>query len=217
MIVMCVLLWLAVLGSTGWAALGIRRARGAALPGPAPLDLAEAAFLTGGPRRVADTALVSLCYDGRMMIGGPGIVQVRTGARGNDPAERAVLEVFGSAASGALHPVRSAAQTHPAVRETGEGLAARGLLIAPGALSRWRTGRRSRRCSASWACPCSGSWRPSRPDRPWPRSRPCCSGWWPRWYWPCRPAAGPPRLGGRPWRPTAGPTAPVRTPGWRWR
>ncbi|MER5929479.1 TIGR04222 domain-containing membrane protein [Streptomyces sp. NPDC002054] len=140
MIVACVLLlWLAVLGSTGWAALGIRRARGAALPGPAPLDLSEAAFLTGGPRRVADAALVSLCYDGRMMIGGPGIVQVRTGARGNDPGERAVLEVFGSAVSGALHPLRSAAQTHPAVRETGEGLAARGMLITPGALSRWRT------------------------------------------------------------------------------
>ncbi|MEV8532093.1 TIGR04222 domain-containing membrane protein [Streptomyces sp. NPDC051211] len=139
MIVVTVLVWLAVAGSTGYAALGIRRARGPALPRPALLDSTEAAFLTGGPRRVVDAALVSLCYDGRMMIGGPGIVQVRTGAQGHDPVERAVLEVFGGAASGALYPLRSATQTHPAVRETGEGLAARGLLGAPRALSRWRT------------------------------------------------------------------------------
>ncbi|MFF5444138.1 TIGR04222 domain-containing membrane protein [Streptomyces sp. NPDC012888] len=142
MIVYTVLVWLAVVGSGLALQRSLARARGSAgaagPAGPAVLDGAEVAFLTGGPRRVVDAALVALCYDGRMMIGGPGVVQVRTGARGTDPVERAVLEVFAAAPASALAPLRTALLTHPAVRETGEGLLARGLLADPVALSRVR-------------------------------------------------------------------------------
>ncbi|MGW8887801.1 TIGR04222 domain-containing membrane protein [Streptomyces sp. NPDC055749] len=93
-------------------------------------DIYEAAFLNGGPARVVDTALTAMHSDGRLAVGGPGIVAVlRNEAR--DPVERAVLEQLAAAPSGALHTLRAAVMRHPAVQETGDGLAARGLLIAP--------------------------------------------------------------------------------------
>ncbi|MFD3653661.1 TIGR04222 domain-containing membrane protein [Streptomyces sp. NPDC058620] len=93
-------------------------------------DLYEAAFLNGGPARVVDTALTALHTDGRLTVGGPGIVAVlRNEAR--DPVERAVLQELAAAPSGALHTLRAAVMRHPAVQETGDGLAARGLLVAP--------------------------------------------------------------------------------------
>ncbi|MFI8104916.1 TIGR04222 domain-containing membrane protein [Streptomyces sp. NPDC086023] len=139
--VLAVLVWAAVIGSTTVLAVAVRRRRGSAGATPAVLhDLTEVAFLSGGPRRVVDTALVGLCYDGRMMIGGPGIVQVRSGARAADPVERAVLAAHQAAPSGALQWLRLTAVRDPAVQETGDALAARGLLSAPGegeALKRW--------------------------------------------------------------------------------
>ncbi|WP_281277910.1 TIGR04222 domain-containing membrane protein [Streptomyces globosus] len=99
---------------------------------PRLLDLSEAAFLTGGPGGVVDTALVVLLGDGRLTAGGPGIVQARPGAPAADTAERAVLRACGQAPSGRLYQVRYAAMRDPAVQEVGDGLAARGLLTAPG-------------------------------------------------------------------------------------
>ncbi|WP_031086484.1 TIGR04222 domain-containing membrane protein, partial [Streptomyces sp. NRRL WC-3549] len=102
-------------------------------------DLQEAAFLGGGPARVVDTALTALYADGRMVIGGPGIVAVRR-AEARDAVERAVLQELAAAPSGALHTLRESVMRHPAVQEIGDGLAARGLLTAPGknrARRRW--------------------------------------------------------------------------------
>lgn len=94
-------------------------------------DLSEAAFLSGGPARVVDTALTRMHADGRLAVGGPGIVAVqRDEAR--DAVERAVLQELAGAPSGALHTLREAVMRHPAVQEIGDGLAARGLLVAPG-------------------------------------------------------------------------------------
>ncbi|NXY96517.1 TIGR04222 domain-containing membrane protein, partial [Streptomyces sp. BR123] len=87
---------------------------------------------------VVDTALVSLLSDGRMAAGGPGIVQVLPGARAADPAERAVLRAYAQAPSGWLYQVRYAAMIDPAVQETGDALAHRGLLAPPGWGRRWR-------------------------------------------------------------------------------
>ncbi|MGW7090707.1 TIGR04222 domain-containing membrane protein [Streptomyces sp. NPDC054874] len=92
--------------------------------------LYEAAFLNGGPARVADTALTSLQSNGRILIGGPGIVSVQW-AEAHDPVEHAVLQELSAAPSGALHLVREAVMRHPAVQEIGDGLAARGLLVPP--------------------------------------------------------------------------------------
>ncbi|MCY0940851.1 TIGR04222 domain-containing membrane protein [Streptomyces antarcticus] len=131
--------WLGVSASTVLLFLGLRRSRPPA-PGPGSglHDLSEAAFLSGGPGGVVDTALVSLLVDGRLVVGGPGIVHVRPGARAADTAERAVLQAHQGAASGWLYQVRYAAMLDPAVQETGDALAARGLLSPPGSGRTWR-------------------------------------------------------------------------------
>ncbi|CAL9572291.1 hypothetical protein SUDANB120_04874 [Streptomyces sp. enrichment culture] len=125
--------WLAVAVSSVLLVGALRRTR-PRTGGEQPrlLDLSEAAFLTGGPGGVVDTALVALLGDGRLTAGGPGIVQARPGAPAADTAERAVLRACGQAPSGWLYQVRYAAMRDPAVQEVGDGLAARGLLAAPG-------------------------------------------------------------------------------------
>lgn len=97
----------------------------------------EAAFLNGGPARVVDTALTALHTDGRVVIGGPGIVSVLR-PQAQDPVERAVLHELALAPNGALHLLRPAVMRHPAVQEIGDGLAARGLLARPEELRRRR-------------------------------------------------------------------------------
>ncbi|MEU3772856.1 TIGR04222 domain-containing membrane protein [Streptomyces sp. NPDC032472] len=130
--------WLAVIASTVVLFRGLRRAMPHAGPAPQLLGLSEAAFVTGGPGGVVDTALVSLLGDGRLVVGGPGIVQVRPGAQGSDPAERAVLQAHAQAPSGWLYQVRYLAMLDPAIQETGDALVARGLLARPGWGHRWR-------------------------------------------------------------------------------
>ncbi|MEU9299655.1 TIGR04222 domain-containing membrane protein [Streptomyces sp. NPDC048269] len=136
---LALVIWIAVAASSGLLVRGLRRARPRS-GGPAPVlhDLSEAAFVAGGPGNVVDTALVSMLSDGRLMAGGPGIVHVRPGARADDPAERAVLQAHRGAPSGWLYQVRYAAMIDPAVQETGDALAARGLLSPPGWGRTWR-------------------------------------------------------------------------------
>ncbi|MER7697735.1 TIGR04222 domain-containing membrane protein [Streptomyces sp. NPDC096095] len=99
-------------------------------PGHALHDPYEAAFLNGGPARVVDTALSALHADGRLVVGGPGIVAVARAWAGG-PVERAVFQELAAAPNGALHVLRDAVMRHPAVQEIGDGLAARGLLVSP--------------------------------------------------------------------------------------
>ncbi|MEE1756532.1 TIGR04222 domain-containing membrane protein [Streptomyces sp. SP18CS02] len=100
-------------------------------------DATEAAFLIGGPARVVDAALAALHSDGRLAVGGPGIVVVRRPVA-HDHVERAVLHEHAAAPSGALHVLRLAAMRNPAVQEVGDDLAARGLLVPRAAGRRWR-------------------------------------------------------------------------------
>lgn len=147
---LAVAVWAAVLGSSALLLRALFRARPrASWPAPVLHDLSEAAFLAGGPGAVVDTALVSLFADTRLVGGGPGIVQARPGARGADPAERAVLEALRQAPSGWLYQVRYAAMLDPAVQETGDALAARGLVAPPG------TGRGLRRLGVLQAAVCA--------------------------------------------------------------
>ncbi len=128
----------AVLLITTAVSAGSRRP--SAGPFPGVHDLYEAAFLNGGPARVVDTALTALYADGRVLIGGPGIISVQR-PQASDPVERAVLHELSAAPSGALHVIREAAMRHPAVQEIGDGLAQRGLLVPPAAnRGVWRWG-----------------------------------------------------------------------------
>ncbi|MFG2994251.1 TIGR04222 domain-containing membrane protein [Streptomyces sp. NPDC048257] len=130
---LAVAIWIAVVTSSVLLMTGVGRSRPApAGPAPALHDLSEAAFLVGGPGTVVDAALVSMLGDGRLVVGGPGIVQVHPAARATDPAERAVLQAHQGASSGWLYQVRYTAMCDPAVQEIGDALAARGLIAPPG-------------------------------------------------------------------------------------
>ncbi|WP_327255649.1 TIGR04222 domain-containing membrane protein [Streptomyces sp. NBC_01244] len=135
---LAVAVWIGVIASGVLLVRGLRQSRPPVLrPAPRLHDLSEAAFMAGGPGAVVDAALVSLLCDGRMLVGGPGIVQVRPGVRGGDPAQRAVLQACQGAPSGWLYQIRYAAMRDPAVQETGDALAARGLIATPGGRHRW--------------------------------------------------------------------------------
>ncbi|MEV3991521.1 TIGR04222 domain-containing membrane protein [Streptomyces sp. NPDC049837] len=140
-----VLLYVAVAVSSALLINGVAASRRG--PGGSLHYRVEAAFLNGGPARVVDSALASLHADGRVAVGGPGIVQVVRPV-GHDPVERAVLHELATAPSGALHVVRLAAMRHPAVQEIGDRLAARGLIVPRGAGRTWR------RWSAAQAAGC---------------------------------------------------------------
>ncbi|GAA3480231.1 TIGR04222 domain-containing membrane protein [Streptomyces yanii] len=133
--IVALLVTLAVAVSSTLLIVGISKARRG--PGGPAHDLYEVAFLNGGPGRVVDTALAAMQTDGRLAVGGPGIVSVRRPAA-HDPVERAVLQEHAAAPSGALHTLRDAVMRHPAVQEIGDGLAARGLLAAPETTVKWR-------------------------------------------------------------------------------
>ncbi|MDI9887485.1 TIGR04222 domain-containing membrane protein [Streptomyces sp. HNM0645] len=134
--VLAVVVYLAVGVSSALVVKGLAQARRG--PGGPVHDLMEAAFLNGGPARAVDTALTAMVTDGRLVVGGPGVVAVRRPVA-RDHVERAVLDELARAPSGALHDLRLAVMRNPAVQEIGDGLAARGLMIAPGDVRRWRT------------------------------------------------------------------------------
>ncbi|MFI6696011.1 TIGR04222 domain-containing membrane protein [Streptomyces sp. NPDC050433] len=91
-------------------------------------DLMDVAFLGGGPGRVAETAIVAMHTDGRLGIGGPGIVAIHSHVARN-PVEQAVIQEHALAPHGALHSLRLAVMRSHAVQEVGDSLAARGLLV----------------------------------------------------------------------------------------
>ncbi|MER5311577.1 TIGR04222 domain-containing membrane protein [Streptomyces sp. NPDC002773] len=135
--VLIVLFYLAATAGITLVISRVVRTRGG--PGGPVHDRYEVAFLNGGPARVVDSALAALQADGRLAIGGPGIVAVVRPVA-YDPVERAVLQTHAAAPHGALHHLRLAVMRHPAVQEIGDGLAARGLVVAPAAqrtTARW--------------------------------------------------------------------------------
>ncbi|MEU1277114.1 TIGR04222 domain-containing membrane protein [Streptomyces sp. NPDC005805] len=134
--------WLAVgLSSTLLIARVTAVLRGPRADGTGVHDVYEAAFLSGGPARTADAAIAALQADGRIAVGGPGIVTVLRPVA-HDPVERSVFDALAAGPSGALGVLRAAVMRGPAVQEVGDGLAARGLVHPPGshrALVAWGT------------------------------------------------------------------------------
>ncbi|WP_234440493.1 TIGR04222 domain-containing membrane protein [Streptomyces rimosus] len=103
----------------------------------AEYELWEIAFLAGGPARVADAAIAGMHQDGRLAVGGPGVVSVRQ-AVAYDPVETAVLDSLARTPDGALDTLRRHVMRAPAVQAVGDRLAERGLMRHPRTGRPWR-------------------------------------------------------------------------------
>ncbi|MEU3661521.1 TIGR04222 domain-containing membrane protein [Streptomyces sp. NPDC032940] len=98
------------------------------------LTLYEAAFLSGGPRRVADLTLVSMARQRRLLLAHTGWATV-VDPRGRDEMERSVLGAIGPQGQSRIAPVRAAAATADAVRGLADRLVGAGLAVPDGARS----------------------------------------------------------------------------------
>ncbi|MFF5670112.1 TIGR04222 domain-containing membrane protein [Streptomyces hygroscopicus] len=92
------------------------------------LSLYEAAFLSGGPRRVADLVLVAMCRERRLLLAHTGWVTV-VDPDGRDELERSVITAIGPEGQSPVRPVRTALATAVPVRALGERLVAAGLAV----------------------------------------------------------------------------------------
>ncbi|WP_309031146.1 TIGR04222 domain-containing membrane protein [Streptomyces alfalfae] len=126
-----------------WAATGLTCGRlcvaaaRAATPGKAAptgrrLTLYEAAFLSGGPARVADLALVAMAGARRLLIAHTGWATV-VDPEGRDDIERSVLGAIGPAGQSRIAPIRRGAAGADAVRALADRLVAAGLAVPEGA------------------------------------------------------------------------------------
>ncbi|TMR09562.1 TIGR04222 domain-containing membrane protein, partial [Nonomuraea zeae] len=109
-----------------------------------PLDVYEAAYLAGGPRRVINTALVSLLSQGGVRVSSEGVVTPVQGFRPSKgvPVERAVYRHVASVPGGrTTAEVRHSAGGDHAMRRLGTPLWRQGYLIGPA--DRVRTRRRT--------------------------------------------------------------------------
>lgn len=129
-----------------WIRTPLARARSRAVPiGPPQLELYEAAYLAGGPRRVLDTALASLVAQNGLRVSSEGTV---TPVHGFRPAKRAPVErvvhrhVASVPGGSATAEVRHAVAGHEVLRRLAITLWRRGLLVPPPV--RARAHRRSR-------------------------------------------------------------------------
>ncbi|MFI6013475.1 TIGR04222 domain-containing membrane protein [Streptomyces sp. NPDC051243] len=96
------------------------------------LTLYEAAFLSGGPRRVADLTLVSMALQRRLLLAHTGWATV-VDPRGRDEMERSVIGAIGPEGQSRIEPVRDAAAAADAVGSLGDRLVSAGLAVPDGA------------------------------------------------------------------------------------
>ncbi|MER5929478.1 TIGR04222 domain-containing membrane protein [Streptomyces sp. NPDC002054] len=96
------------------------------------LTLYEAAYLAGGPHRVANLTLVSMERERRLLLAHTGWATV-VDPVGRDPLERSVLGAFGPEGQSPVAAVRTATAAGEAVRRLAERLRAAGLALPEGA------------------------------------------------------------------------------------
>ncbi|NEC65778.1 TIGR04222 domain-containing membrane protein, partial [Streptomyces sp. SID9727] len=96
------------------------------------LTLYEAAFLAGGPGRVADLALVSMHLRRRLLLAHTGWATV-VDPDGRDEVERTVIHAIGPEGQSPIAPVRASAAAADAVRAVADRLVAAGLAVPRGA------------------------------------------------------------------------------------
>ncbi|MHC3469608.1 TIGR04222 domain-containing membrane protein [Streptomyces sp. 7R007] len=95
------------------------------------LTLYEAAFLSGGPRRVADLTMVSMARQHRLLLAHTGWATV-VDPRGRDDMERSVIGAIGPEGQSRVAPVRAAAATADAVGRLADRLVSAGLAVPDG-------------------------------------------------------------------------------------
>lgn len=92
------------------------------------LTLYEAAFLSGGPRRVADLTMVSMARQRRLLLAHTGWATV-VDPCGRDDIERSVIGAIGPEGQSRIAPVREAAAVAPPVRRIADRLVRAGLAV----------------------------------------------------------------------------------------
>ncbi|MFG2786518.1 TIGR04222 domain-containing membrane protein [Streptomyces sp. NPDC048419] len=96
------------------------------------LTLYEAAFLSGGPGRVADLTMVSMARQRRLLLAHTGWATV-VDPRGRDDMERSVIGAIGPDGQNRIAPVRAAAASTDAVAGLADRLVDAGLAVPAGA------------------------------------------------------------------------------------
>ncbi|QNP69569.1 TIGR04222 domain-containing membrane protein [Streptomyces roseirectus] len=131
------------------ATTGTNAARAAGHTPPAHgLTLYEAAFLSGGPARVADLTLVSMASDHRLLLAHTGWATV-VDPRARDEMERSVLGAIGPEGQSPIPPVRARTATGEAVRGLADRLVNAGLAMPDGARTTVAAGLREVRAAAT--------------------------------------------------------------------
>ncbi|MFF1808708.1 TIGR04222 domain-containing membrane protein [Streptomyces sp. NPDC058251] len=92
------------------------------------LTLYEAAFLSGGPARVADLTLVSMARQRRLLLAHTGWATV-VDPLGRDEMERSVIGAIGPEGQSRIAPVRATAAAADSVRGLADRLVAAGLAV----------------------------------------------------------------------------------------
>ncbi|MET7378835.1 TIGR04222 domain-containing membrane protein [Streptomyces sp. NPDC005526] len=111
------------------------------------LTLYEAAFLSGGPARVADVALVSMARQRRLLLAHTGWATV-VDPRGRDEMEQSVIGAIGPEGQSRIAPVRAATAAADAVRGLADRLVRAGLAVPDGARTTVAAGVRQVRAAA---------------------------------------------------------------------
>ncbi|MFF7971034.1 TIGR04222 domain-containing membrane protein [Streptomyces sp. NPDC007905] len=111
------------------------------------LTLYEAAFLCGGPARVADVTMVSMARQRRLLLAHTGWATV-VDPRGRDEMERSVIGAIGPEGQSRIAPVRAAAAGAEAVRRLADGLVRSGLAVPDGERTTVASGIRQVRAAA---------------------------------------------------------------------
>ncbi|WP_405487743.1 TIGR04222 domain-containing membrane protein [Streptomyces sp. NBC_00096] len=114
----------------------------AAAPHHDGLSLYEAAYLAGGPQRVAELTLLSMQRERRLLLAHTGWATVLDPV-GRDPHERSVLGAFGPDGQEEVLAIRSAVERDPAVRDLADRLGEAGLALGQGSVREIGEGIRS--------------------------------------------------------------------------
>ncbi|MEW2400434.1 TIGR04222 domain-containing membrane protein [Streptomyces sp. NPDC046862] len=125
------LAWVAV--GTACTRLCLASARAGADPTVVRSDLTlyEAAFLSGGPARVAELTLVAMARQRRLLLAHTGWATV-VDPDGRDDMERSVIGAIGPRGQSRIAPVRQSAAAAESVRRLADRLVAAGLAVPEG-------------------------------------------------------------------------------------